>query len=267
MFMPTNLCVFWFHFKGHLQRTLEYRLSLILWILNGFIGPFMALMVWLTVSIGENFPLNSSELTTYFLSSTLVVRLTQSWSLESIGRRIKKGVFSQYLIRPSPYFLNDLANNLSTKIFRILTLFPFLIFFYLIFQSNFEINLLKEKFILFLLASILGFLINYSFQNAVALLAFWTTEINGITRTLELIGGFFSGSFIPIILMPDTLRKVMIFLPFRFFVSFPIEVFLTDLQTNIPAGFLIGLFWLLFWFSLWRVLFSIGVKKYSAVGG
>lgn len=226
----------------------------------------MALVVWSTVSKGGNLPLTSSELITYFLTSILVIRLTQSWSLESMGRRIKSGVFSQYLLRPSPYFLNDLANNLSTKIFRILTLSPFLIFFLIIFKSQLEINLLKENLFLFLLASILGFLINYFFQNAIALLAFWTTEINGIVRMFEIVQGFFSGSFIPIILMPDLLRKIMIFLPFRFFVSFPIEVFLKSFQADVVGGFLISIFWLFFWFGIWRFLFLKGIEKYSAVG-
>lgn len=265
--MRRNLKVFWFHFISHLQRTFEYRLSLVLWILNGFIGPFMALIVWLTVAKGGELALSSSDLVTYFLSSMVVIRLTQSWSLESIGRRIKKGDFSQYLLHPAPYFLNDLANNLATKLFRLLTLFPFLIIFFLIFRHQLEINLLKDKFLLFVLASILGFLINYFFQNAIAVLAFWTTEINGIGRTLEIIQSFFSGSFVPIILMPDLLKKIMLFLPFRFFLSFPIEVFLTSLRTNILAGFIGGLFWLFFWLLLWLVLFKKGVKKYSAVSG
>lgn len=265
--MQRNLKVFWFHFKGHLQRTFEYRLSLVLWILNGFIGPFMALVVWLTVSKGGELALSSSDLVTYFLSSIVVIRLTQSWSLESIGRRIKKGAFSQYLLHPSPYFLSDLANNLATKLFRLLTLFPFLVVFFLIFRQQLEINLLKERWVLFLLAAILGFLINYFFQNAIAILAFWTTEINGIGRTFDIIQSFFSGSFVPIILMPDLLRKIMLFLPFRFFLSFPIEILLSSLQTNILVGFISGIFWLFFWLLLWLVLFKKGVKKYSAVSG
>lgn len=263
--MRKNLKVFWFHFKGHLQRTFEYRLSLVLWILNGFIGPFMALAVWVTVSKEGNLPLSASELVTYFLSTILVIRLTQSWSLESIGRRIKSGAFSQYLLRPSPYFLNDLANNLATKLFRLLTLLPFFWLFFLIFRLQIETGLLKERFFLFLLASILGFLINYFFQNAIALLAFWTTEVRGIYHLFEMILGFFGGSVIPIVMMPHSLKSLMIVLPFRFLISFPIETFLGNLQTDIRAGFLIGLGWLVFWLAVWWILFKKGIKKYSAV--
>lgn len=263
--MFKNFRVFYFHFKGHLQRSFEYRLSLVLWILNGFIHPFMALAVWLTVSKDSNFPLSGSELTTYFLSTILVVRLTQSWSLESIGRRIKRGAFSQYLLRPAPYFLNDLANNLATKFFRLLTLAPFFLIFFLIFRSQLVLSFSRQRFFLFLLASIMGFLINYFFQNAIALLAFWTTEINGVGRLFGIIEGFFSGSFIPILLMPDFPKKIMTYLPFRFIISFPIETFLGSLQTDIWLGFVIGLVWLIFWLGIWLFLFNKGVKKYSAV--
>lgn len=265
--MKKDLRVFWVHFKSHLQAGLEYRLAMILWVVNGFFGPLMSLVVWITVSKGGNFPLTNSELTTYFLSTVLVVRLTQSWSLESISRRIKKGAFSQYLLRPIPYFLNDLANNFSTKLFRLLTLLPFLTIIFLVFRSQFQLALIANKLPAFILASILGFLINYFFQNSIALIAFWTTEVNGIGHTFEIIQSFFSGSFIPIVIMPGILKKMMIYLPFRYFISFPIEVFLPSLQTDILNGFLIGLFWLFFWLILWRYLFIKGVKKYSAIGG
>lgn len=264
--MKKNFRVFWVHLKSHLQVNFEYRLAMVLWVVNGFVGPFMSLVVWTTVSKGGNFPLTYSEIVTYFLSTVLVVRLTQSWSLESIGRRIKKGAFSQYLLRPIPYFLNDLAYNFSAKLFRLITLAPFLIIFFLIFRSQFELNLLVNKLLVFLLASLLGFLINYFFQNAIAMLAFWTTEINGIGRTFDIIQSFFNGSFIPIIIMPGLLKKMMVILPFRYFVSFPVEIFLTGLQTNILEGFIIGFFWLIFWLILWRFLFVRGVKKYSAIG-
>jgi ABC-2 type transport system permease protein len=265
--MSKNLRILWIHFKSYLQVNFEYRLAAVLWVINGFVGPFIALFAWDTVSKGGDFPLTSSELITYFLSTVVVFRLTQSWSLDSIGRRIKGGVFSQYLLRPAPYFLNDLAKNLSAKFFRLSTLCPFMAIFFLIFRSQFQWGLIGDKLTVFFLASVLGFLINYFFQNAVSMLAFWTTEIHGVDRTFEIIGGFFSGSVIPVVIMPGLLKKMMIFLPFRYFVSFPIEVFLSSLQTDVLSGFLIGVFWMFFWLFLWRFLFIKGVRKYSAIGG
>ena len=99
------------------------------------------------------------------------------------------------------------------------------------------------------------------------LLAFWLEHARGAATTVGIVNGLFNGSLIPLVFMPELLKRLMIFLPFRYIVSFPIELLMNSLDNlQILQGFLVLGIWMILIKLLLSFTYSKGVSKYSAVG-
>ena len=117
-------------------------------------------------------------------------------------------------------------------------------------------------------AVILGFAINFLFGAAITCLAFWTTRVYSLMEFYCAMAVLFSGQFVPLALMPPVIQPIAKFLPFQFFMYFPISAHAQPAPARgDPAQFRLGrglaghcpgvLFLL-----VWRA----GVKRFSAVG-
>jgi ABC-2 type transport system permease protein len=81
------------------------------------------------------------------------------------------------------------------------------------------------------------------------------------------IFALFSGYLIPLDLFPPALRNALFAMPFRYMASFPIEIFTNHLAvTEILRGLAIQWAWVLVFFVVYRLVWTRGVKQYSAVG-
>ena len=76
-----------------------------------------------------------------------------------------------------------------------------------------------------------------------------------------------SGEFIPLVILPFLAEFVLKILPFRYTLSFPLEI-LIGRSTNydIYTGFIIGGIWLIALYFIYKILYSIAVRKYAAEG-
>lgn len=78
----------------------------------------------------------------------------------------------------------------------------------------------------YLLASVLGWLINACLNLLVAVTCFWTTELAGMTFLYFVISGFLSGALVPLWFMPGWLADVLGWLPLQAVVFTPLSIYL-----------------------------------------
>jgi ABC-2 type transport system permease protein len=68
--------------------------------------------------------------------------------------------------------------------------------------------------------------------------------------------------------MPTALRAAATVLPYRYMLSFPVEVATGNLSnTDIAAGFALQAMWLAGGFGLFQLAWKHGLRHYSAAGG
>lgn len=79
---------------------------------------------------------------------------------------------------------------------------------------------------LFAVSLLLGLTVAGLLAALLALVAFWTTEVDGMTMLYSLVASFFSGVFVPVEAFPDTLRTVALLSPFPATAAVPISVYL-----------------------------------------
>ncbi|HRF97327.1 MAG TPA: ABC-2 family transporter protein, partial [Aggregatilineales bacterium] len=95
-----------------------------------------------------------------------------------------------------------------------------------------------------------------------------TTRNGTLVQMYFLMMLFFSGRIAPLELLPDFMRQVAFILPFRWIISFPIEVLLGWVA---PQDALVGIgiqfAWVVALTLLAIGIWQMSVRRYSAVGG
>lgn len=258
----------WARYKVGLQNEFEYRWASLIWIINQWVGTLFVMFLWYFAAKNvPGFSMTPSQVITYFILSVPVSRLTQTWLWENMGNDIRSGGLTKFLLRPQPYLFNELAENFSTQTVRLLTLLPVLLLVWYSLRGDFVLSLTLGRLIPFVLALGLGFVTRFVYEGFMGLSTFWLLDVYGFAAIMGNFSGLFTGANIPLSIMPPFLYSLAKLLPFRFFVSFPLEIILGQMSgPQIFWGFSTGVVWILVFVFLYRSFYVKGLKKYEAVG-
>jgi ABC-2 type transport system permease protein len=255
-------------FKTTFAAMLQYRASLVIWMIGHVLEPLVYLVVWSTVSNaggGSVGDYTTGDFAAYFLVMMLVNNVTYTWIMYEFEYRVREGGLSFALLRPVHPIHSDIADNVSSKLITL----PFMLLIAVILGLFFHPTLAVVPWAIaaFLPAVLLAFLLRFFLEWTLALTAFWTTRVGAVNQTYFVLMLFLSGQMAPLTLFPLPVRVAAAILPFRWMVSFPVELLLGRL-TPVEAltGMLAQIAWLAIAFVLLRIVWRAGVKIYSAVG-
>lgn len=101
-----------------------------------------------------------------------------------------------------------------------------------------------------------------------ALLAFWAARADALLAVQDSLIFLLAGQVAPIALLPDALQLAAKVLPFRYMIGFPVEVLTGQLDTTgLLMGFAVQAGWLVVALALSAVMWRMGLRRYTAVGG
>jgi ABC-2 type transport system permease protein len=255
--------------KIEVALRMQYRVQTLLIMLQMAVEPIVYLVVWRTVASvngGEVNGFSDSTLATYYIIFTFMRQFVAAPSMWLVESRIREGFMSVMLLHPVHPIHIDIADNIGYKVFLSLALIPILIVMAFLFEAQFTTP--WWVWLLFIPAACLGAAIRFIAQYALEMIGFWTTRLDAIWQMYSISQTFFGGTLAPLALLPAPLLTIASFLPFRWMLSFPIELAMGRLSTQeIIGGFIVQILWLLGVIGLMLVLWRVGVKRYSAVGG
>tara|TARA_B100001029_G_scaffold20441_1_gene13527 strand:- start:242 stop:1033 length:792 start_codon:yes stop_codon:yes gene_type:complete len=249
--------------KVQYSNMLEYRIEIALWAISGII-PFFMLNIWTNNNLNESINLSNINLSRYFLSAFFVRQFSVVWVVFTFEEDALLGKISPYLIQPLNPFFRYLAQHLAEQITR----FPFAIIIALTFfvfnpESIWIPNL--SIFLLSCISTFFSFLIQFLIQSIIACLCFWTEKASSIERLLFIPTLFLSGLLAPVISFPQYVKSWIYLTPFPYLIDFPANL-LSGNTTNITSGLSMQIFWILVLFPLFKSIWSMGTKKYTAMG-
>ena len=118
-----------------------------------------------------------------------------------------------------------------------------------------------------LVAIVLGFGINFLLGNILTLVSFKIKETEGIKIFYYNIAAFLSGEYVPFLFLPFMLQFGLQLLPFRYTLSFPVEILTGRLGSyDLKLGFLIAAIWLIVLWFVYKLAFKLSIRKYEAEG-
>jgi ABC-2 type transport system permease protein len=253
-------------FRACWNLVIEYRLTVVIWMLT-IVLPLIMMAAWLSIAArGPVGGYDQTRFVSYYLAALVVRNLTGMWFIWEMDRDMRLGELSFRLLKPMDPMIHYLALALSSKPFRVLVLGPACLIASMVFPGlNWAMDPLRLTLFLASLAGALAIL--FLMQYTIGLSGFW------ITRSISLNDAWFftyslaSGYLVPLDLFPDAIRKILDFLPFRYTMSFPVELLTSRLSPGeILAGIGIQWFWAAALYALSRLVWKRGLLRYSAVG-
>ena len=256
-------------FRTTFASFIQYRASIFIWTIDRILEPLIYLVVWSAVARatgGSVGGFSVGQFAAYFIVMMLVTQVTYTWVMYEYEYKIRHGSLSFALLRPIHPVHTDLVDNISSKLITLPLMLLAATVLVLVFKPTFSPPLWAAA--LFVPALLLAFSVKFVVEWTLALSAFWTTRVSAVNQGYFVAALFLSGQMAPLSLLPYPLQVAASFLPFRWMISFPVELLLGRLDAGQA---LIGLAaqgaWLALGLLLLRTVWRAGVRVYSAVGG
>jgi ABC-2 type transport system permease protein len=257
-----------------IQNTLVYRVNFLFRSAFGLIPLMATIYLWRAVYEGrvggaEIAGYTLAHMISYYLIVTVVDALTavaeDDWQ---IAADIKDGNISQFLIKPIDYLRYRLCLFAAGRLVYSFVAATPVVLFILLLREYFVLPPDLLTFGVFLVSLVLTALLQFFISYTMALLAFWVVEVSTFIFILYAFEYIAGGHLFPLDILPPAIAQVLKLTPFAFQMYFPVSVYLG--QTAGAAmwqGLLMQAGWVVAAYALARVVWSRGIRKYSAVGG
>ncbi len=229
----------------------------------------MGLALWLTTANFGRLPFSDTELIAYFIAVIYIGIASEMWQSWFVAENVNDGTFSTYLLKPFHPIMRYIIDNFSDKIFK-MTIVTIILFsaHFLIPQTVWgQFNFSPLIIALTLLSLSLGYIMMFLLEYSIGLSAVWFYDIGFLKTWIDLTYTIFAGRLIPLIFFPVALLNFSILLPFRYTVSFPVEIILGKLSSSqIVLGFIIEIFWVGAIFLIYKLIYKKFAKDFQGHG-
>lgn len=207
-----------------------------------------------------------TQVITYYLLLILVNLATSTWASYFISRDIRTGNLTPYLLKPKTFVNFQIGNNIGEKIVKLGYIIP--LFYLLIIFTHTKIPHLDLWHTSALLISVgLAATISFFIDICIGLATFWLETTEAIDDLYGMVSTFLSGKMVPLAVLPEFVNSLNNYLPFRYTLSFPLEIWLNQIDNqDIVRGILIQTLWLAIVCVIYRIMWQKGIRKYSAIG-
>ena len=271
-FWPRRVKKYWHVINIGIQNTLVYRVNFLFRALFGLLPLIATISLWRAIYAGQPGDVagySLAQMISYYLIVTIVDALTavneDDWQ---IAADIKDGNISQFLLKPIDYLTYRLCLfGAGRLVYTAVAFVPVAVFIFLQ-RASFVAPADAATMGWFALSLVLTGLLQFFLSYTMALLAFWVLEVSTfifIVFAFEYIAG---GHLFPLDILPPALAKALYCTPFPYQLFFPVNIYLGRVTGGaLYQGLCIQAAWVLAGYLLARVVWSRGIRKYSAVGG
>ena len=245
---------------------LEYRASMIVWMLTGAF-PLVMLAVWL--SLAQDGPIgnySAGDFVAYYLMALYVRQMTAVWVSWELDSDIRHGELAIKLLHPLNPFHDYVSFNIASNILRFILVTP-LIALAAWWVPGVHFLLTPLNLALFAIALFAAWLLRYITDYIIGLLSFWMSQATSLQEIQWMLLLLLGGTVAPLDLLPGGVGVVAQYLPFRFMFSFPIEIMLGRLsEFELVKGFLLCLGWATLFLTMQIIVWRRGLRVFSAYG-
>lgn len=251
-----------------LVASLMYRTQFAVYMVSTAVSVVIGLLIWLRLEAsGAAMPVDREFIVSYYLMLAIVRVLTSTWHSEYLAQVIREGQLNVWLVRPGSYLLNLTANNFAEKSVKIVAITLLLFPVWLVYRGAFVLPADVGQWVLFIFALLLAAVIQFCLTTAIGSLGFWMDDNAGIARARHVISMVLSGELVPLVLYPAWAMDFLQWQPFRFMLSFPLEVLLGTLSAQqLIYGFAMQLMWTALFAWLCWFVWQRGLQSYTAIG-
>lgn len=259
---------------NEIKRQMSYKGAFYLFILISTFGSFVSYFLWSAIyGSSANAVLGGltrDEMTVYifmvYVTSAMVTISISDW----VSDDVVKGTVAMQLIKPMDYRLSLVARASGVMIYQFILPSVF-IWIGLECYKFFVLGLGFTGLMnigLYLLSSVMSFLIYVLFDFCVGMIAFFTNYIFGLLLVKEALLSFLTGQLIPLSFFPAVVQRIFDFLPFSSMIYAPVMIYLGKYQGAALAWVLLRqLIWVLLLYGLGSLIWKRVTKRLVVLGG
>jgi ABC-2 type transport system permease protein len=247
----------------------QYPIAQYFYMIGMIAEPVIYMVVWSAVAVQQGGAVGGytpAGFAAYYIVWTLVRNMNIVFTPYGWEWRIREGRLSMELLRPIHPLHGDVAYFAGWKVVVIVLWIPLAIFLSLIFKPDLHPTLLEG--VVFFFAIWLAYLIRTMTLSLLGMITFWTTRVSAIFEMYFAAELVLSGRLVPLTLMPQWVQNLAWYFPFRWAFGFPIETLAGNLSTSaLLSGLAMQVAWIVIGVIAANLLWRVGIKKFSAVGG
>jgi ABC-2 type transport system permease protein len=246
-----------------------YRFGFLFTILGNIVYLGVAYYLWKSIYTYSDTirGLTFNETFLYVGLGSAIFILLKTYADWFIHYEIREGNIATYLTKPIDYQIYNLFANLGSLLINLTaitlpTAFVMIFIFHVKVTPGFGL-------LLFPISLLLAFLISFSIDYFIGLLAFYSESIWGVSITKEIIVTVLSGALIPLQFFPDAIQKVLYWLPFQAIYHTPLMM-ITRPDQGLPVFLpmlLVQIAWAILLFLLARLFYNQAIKVLRIAGG
>lgn len=250
-----------------IAAAVAYRGEFLVWILTTNM-PLVMMALWTRVAaegpVGRFTP---RHFVTYYLGVLLVRFLTGSWVVWEMTFAIRDGSLRSRLLRPLHPFVHYAADNLAQIPLRLLVSAPVALGFALSAKAT-GLSRDPMQWVMVPLTLVGAWAITYCAMLVVATLALYLESALTLWELWMVVGYVLSGYLVPYELLPEGLRRLALWLPWRYTLALPLEAMLGHRdRVETLCGLGVQGLWALGFLSVALALWRRGLRRYEAFGG
>jgi len=245
-----------------------YRAVAVVWILTDTIPTLVMPLIWLASFHGRSQIAGyaPNQITAYYLVLLGIGNFVTCHVMWEIATDIKEGRFAAFLLRPFGYITYQYLGFLAWRIMRTILFIPIFCLAAFLFRDTLHWQDYRPDG-WFFLALLLGHFVSFAITYPAGLLALYVVETRSLFNFWYIILLVFNGQVAPLALFPDAVRRFAEWLPFRYTIAFPTEIFLGRLSAaQIHQGILAQLVWIVLGYLLGVAMWRGGLKRFTGVG-
>lgn len=255
------------------QDALVYRLNAVIWVWYSVLPAITLMWVWQAAyqargqhAIGG---FDLLGMMTYYLFVTAFSIVITPHPEYDTAQQIKDGKITQFIVKPIGYFGYRLAQETAYQTVKTTMLLPAMGLMICLFRADLRLpTLTGAQWSLFLLSSLLAYLILSQLKFLLGISAFWIVEPGGFLEIWNTLVAVMAGRLLPITLLPGWLQSLGTVLPFASLYAFPMRLLLAHATSEeIKLGLTRQLLWLTFLTFVVRWAWRRGLRDYEAYGG
>lgn len=261
---------YWAVIKNNFLATLEYRASILAWRLLDVVSLGSVIFIWLAVyrdnqSLGTY---NFNDIMLYYLLIPIIRSFTDIYVTDHLSKFIKDGGISAILTKPINILAHELSLQIGAKVsgqaFRI----PAHLGIVILIAYLFQLVIPLKNIPLALIICVGAYFLNFFIDASLALLTFWMEDSWALSHFKNILIMILGGVTFPLDILPKNIAPIFNILPFKFSVYYPLNLIQERADMSyVGSELLLLVIWILVFWALMLIMWKIGMKKYTAIGG
>lgn len=206
-----------------------------------------------------------SQIITYYFLVRVTYNRTTTFGAATISKLIRSGDITKYLVRPYDFTLYYTCQFYTRATIwtcgNLIAIFIFSLYFsrYLVIPQSIL------SWILFFIVFLFNGLLSIGINLNIGYVAFWIGEVTHLKLVSTIIISILSGGLIPLTFFPSWFQHASKFLPFRFLVQFPTDIYFGRLDfTSSLLGLAQLILWVIVFYYLANFLLQKGLRSYES---